>query len=231
MIRGRPSEKCGSLVRLKETLTLWSDLRSRAQNLSELVELVHGGTGRLRWPGNWRMRRMKSSDILHREEINLTLSGPYDDRPAIVTVQAGAGGTDSQDWAEMLLRGCTCDGPRTSHRPVQVMDMSHGEEAGLRSGTLEIGGDYASGYLSAERGVHRLVRLSPFDPNHLRHTSFASVEVIPAAEEESEAQVRSDEVKMDFFKVQRAGRAERTESGIGSAVDPHSDRHRDFLPE
>ena len=195
--------KMRQLVRLKETLTLWSDLRSRAQNLSELVDLAMEEQD-TSLAGQLEDEADEISGILHREEINLTLSGPYDDRPAIVTVQAGAGGTDSQDWAEMLLR-MYLRWAENQSRPVQVMDMSHGEEAGLRSGTLEIGGDYASGYLSAERGVHRLVRLSPFDPNHLRHTSFASVEVIPAAEEESEAQVRSDEVKMDFFRSSGPG--------------------------
>ena len=110
---------------------------------------------------------------LSREEIALTLAGPYDDRPAIVSVYSGAGGTDSQDWAEMLLKMYAGWG-ETQRRPVQIMDMAYGDEAGLRSATLEIGGPFAYGYLSAERGVHRLVRLSPFDPNNLRHTSFAS---------------------------------------------------------
>ena len=87
-----------------------------------------------------------------------------------------------------------------SKRPVQVMDLSYGDEAGLRGAVLEIGGTYALGYLSSERGVHRLVRLSPYDPNHLRHTSFADVEVLPAAlDEETDAEVKQDDIKMDFF--------------------------------
>ena len=191
------------LVRFKETLGLWSELKARAENLTELVDLaMEEQDGSM--AEQLEAEAEEISRILHREEVNLTLSGPYDDRPAIVTVQAGAGGTDSQDWAEMLLR-MYLRWAENQSRPVQVMDMSHGEEAGLRSGTLEIGGTYASGYLNAERGVHRLVRLSPFDPNHSRHTSFASVEVIPAADEESEAQVRSDEIKMDFFRSSGPG--------------------------
>ena len=191
------------LGRLKDTVALWSDLKSRAQNLLELAELA------LEEQDDSLAEQMESevedlSRILAREEINLTLSGPYDDRPGIVTIQAGAGGTDSQDWVEMLLR-MYLRWAETQARPVQVMDLSYGEEAGLRSGTLEVGGDYASGYLSSERGVHRLVRLSPFDPNHLRHTSFAAVEVIPAAEEGSEVSVRPEDIKMDFFRASGPG--------------------------
>ena len=191
------------LGRLKDTVALWGDLRSRAQNLLELMELA------LEEQDDSLAEQMEAeagelASILDREEINLTLSGPYDDRPAIVTIQAGAGGTDSQDWAEMLLR-MYVRWAETQARPVQVMDLSYGDEAGLRSGTLEVGGDHASGYLSAERGVHRLVRLSPFDPNHLRHTSFAAVEVIPAAEEESEVSVRLEDIKMDTFRASGPG--------------------------
>ena len=191
------------LDRLKETLKLWGDLGSRVKNLLELVDLA------LDEQDDSLTEQMEAesselSRILDREEINLTLSGPYDDRPAIVTIQAGAGDTDSQDWAEMLLR-MYLRWAETQSRPVQVMDLSYAEEAGLRSGTLEVGGDYASGYLSAERGVHRLVRLSPFDPNHLRHTSFAAVEVMPAVEEESEVSVRTEDIKMDFFRASGPG--------------------------
>lgn len=195
--------KMRRLGRLKDTVALWTDLMSRAQNLLDLVDLA------LEEQDDSLAEQMETeagelSRILDREEINLTLSGPYDDRSAIVTIQAGAGGTDSQDWAEMLLR-MYLRWAETQARPVQVMDLSYGEEAGLRSGTLEVGGDYACGYLSAEGGTHRLVRLSPFDPNHLRHTSFAAVEVIPAAEEGFEVSVRPEDVKMDFFRASGPG--------------------------
>ena len=139
-----------------------------------------------------------------REEINLTLSGPYDDRPAIVSIHAGAGGTDAQDWAEMLLQ-MYCQWAETRKRPLEVMDLSYGEEAGLRSATLEVGGAHAFGYLSAERGVHRLVRLSPYDPNNLRQTSFAQVEVIPTSEDDPEIEVRPEDIKMDTFRSSGPG--------------------------
>ena len=191
------------LGRLKNTVDLWRDLQSRATALRDLVDLS------LQEEDNSLEEQMDAeaaeiARVLSREEINLTLSGPYDDRPAIVLIQAGAGGTDSQDWAEMLLRMYVRWG-EIQTRPVQVMDMSYGDEAGLRSATLEIGGTYAVGYLNAERGVHRLVRLSPFDPNHLRHTSFAVVEVMPASEEEAEVSIRQEDIKFDFFRASGPG--------------------------
>jgi peptide chain release factor 2 len=186
------------LGELKDTVTLWRALQSQAASALELAELaVEDGDDS--YQGQLESEAREISQALAREEINLTLSGPFDDRPAIVSIHAGAGGTDSQDWAEMLLRMYTRWAEETK-RPVQVMDLSYGDEAGLRGAVLEIGGNYAHGYLRSERGVHRLVRLSPYDPNHLRHTSFADVEVLPAAlDEESEVEVRQDDIKMDFF--------------------------------
>jgi peptide chain release factor 2 len=190
--------KMQQLVRLKETVSLWRDLQSQAGSLLELTELaLEEGDDSLQ--GQLEAEVTQISKTLEREEINLTLSGPYDDRPAIVSIHAGAGGTDSQDWAEMLL-GMYIRWAEAQRRPVQIMDLSYADEAGLRSATLEIGGPYACGYLSSEQGVHRLVRLSPFDPNHLRHTSFAQVEILPAAqEEETEIAIRPEDLKLDFF--------------------------------
>ena len=192
-----------TLGRLKETVSLWRDMESQASTLLELAELADED-------GDEAMLDQIAGDAsllsrqLSREEIALTLAGPYDDRPAIVSVFSGAGGTDSQDWAEMLLKMYAGWG-ETQRRPVQIMDMAYGDEAGLRSATLEIGGPFAYGYLSAERGVHRLVRLSPFDPNNLRHTSFAQVEVLPAAGEEEDIAVRPEDIKMDTFRSSGPG--------------------------
>ena len=192
-----------TLGRLKETVSLWRDMESQASTLLELTELAEED-------GDETMLAQIAGDAsllsrqLSREEIALTLAGPYDDRPAIVSVFSGAGGTDSQDWAEMLLRMYAGWG-ETQRRPVQIMDMAYGDEAGLRSATLEIGGPFAYGYLSAERGVHRLVRLSPFDPNNLRHTSFAQVEVLPVAGEEEDIAVRPEDIKMDTFRSSGPG--------------------------
>ena len=190
--------KMRQLVRLKESVDLWRDLQSRATSLLELTDLALE-EGDVSLQDQLDQEASEISQILAREEINLTLSGAYDDRSAIVSIHAGVGGTDSHDWAEMLLR-MYVKWADAEKRPVQVMDMSYGDEAGLRSGTLEIGGLRAYGYLGSEGGVHRLVRLSPFDPDHLRHTSFAVVEVLPAAEEEdTEIKVRPEDIKMDFF--------------------------------
>ena len=192
-----------TLGRLKETVSLWREMESQAATLLELTELAEED-------GDETMLSQITGDALQlsrqlsREEIALTLAGPYDDRPAIVSVYSGAGGTDSQDWAEMLLKMYAGWG-ETQRRPVQIMDMAYGDEAGLRSATLEIGGPFAYGYLSAERGVHRLVRLSPFDPNNLRHTSFAQVEVLPVAGEEEDIAVRPEDIKMDTFRSSGPG--------------------------
>ena len=141
---------------------------------------------------------------LAREEIKLTLAGPYDERSAIVSIHSGAGGTDSQDWAQMLLQ-MYVGWAESGRRSIEVMDLSYGDEAGLRSGILEVGGDHAFGYLSAEQGVHRLVRLSPYDPNRLRHTSFANVEILPTVESESDVDIRPEDIKMDTFRSSGPG--------------------------
>ena len=195
--------KMRQLGRLKDTVSLWRGLQERSKALLELVELAQEEddsslTEELEKEGE------DISRIFGREEITLTLSGAYDDRSAIVTIQPGAGGTDSQDWVEMLVRMYT-RWAETTARPVEVMDLSYGDEAGLRSATMEISGPHAFGLLNTERGVHRLVRLSPFDPNHLRHTSFAVVEVLPSSEEEAEVTVRSEDIKLDFFRASGPG--------------------------
>ena len=192
-----------TMGRLRDTLSLWRGLESRSTDLLELTELAIE-------EGDYSLEGQLEADAaaivreFAGEEIKLTLSGPYDDRAAIVTIHSGAGGTDSQDWAEMLLR-MYAGWAEGGKRSVEVLDLSYGDEAGLRSGTLEVGGSHAFGYLSAEQGVHRLVRLSPYDPNNLRHTSFANVEILPAVESESDIDIRSEDVKMDTFRSSGPG--------------------------
>ena len=191
------------LGRIKDTVSTWRGLQSRVGNLFDLTELaMEEGDDSLQ--SELEEEGKEISDALAKQEIILTLSGPYDERSAIVSIHAGVGGTDSQDWAEMLFR-MYVKWAETDTRAVQIMDMSYGEEAGLRSGIIEVTGPYAYGYLSAERGVHRLVRLSPYDPNHLRHTSFAEVEILPSAEEDPEIEVRSDDIKLDVFRSSGPG--------------------------
>ncbi|HEY7802446.1 MAG TPA: peptide chain release factor 2, partial [Dehalococcoidia bacterium] len=150
----------------------------------------------------------RDADALERElealEFELSFSGPYDDRNAIIAIHAGAGGTESQDWAEMLLRMYLrwCE---TRSFPAEVIDMMPGEEAGIKSATIEVTGAYAYGYLKSERGVHRLVRLSPFDSAHARHTSFALVEVLPEAGDAAEVKISPDDIRVDVFRASGHG--------------------------
>lgn len=141
---------------------------------------------------------------LNENYLNTLLNGKYDDSIAILTLHAGAGGTESQDWANMLLRMyqryCERKGFKFS-----IVDMQDGDEAGIKSVTVEVEGDNAYGYLKAESGVHRLVRISPFDANSRRHTSFCSCEVVPLIENDNEIIINSDDIRIDTYRSSGAG--------------------------
>lgn len=144
------------------------------------------------------------AERLDRLEFELMLSGEYDRGNAIVAIHAGAGGTESQDWAEMLMRTYLRWAEKRGFK-ADILDLSPGEEAGVKSATLEIKGQFAYGYLRSERGVHRLVRLSPFDSAHRRHTSFVLVEVLPEVDERVEIEIRPEDVRLDVFRSGGAG--------------------------
>ncbi len=137
-------------------------------------------------------------------EMTARLSGPDDHRSAILSIHPGAGGTESQDWADMLFRMFNRWVERRGFEG-RLMDHQPGDEAGLKSATLEIKGDYAFGYLKAESGVHRLVRISPFDANSRRHTSFASVHVYPVVEDNVDIDIKDEEVRVDTYRASGAG--------------------------
>ena len=137
-------------------------------------------------------------------ETRLLLNGDYDERDAMLTFHAGAGGTESQDWANMLLRMYQRWAEEHGYQ-VEILDISPGEVAGIKSAIVEIKGDYAFGYLKSEHGVHRLVRLSPFDADHARHTSFALIEVLPEAEKEKDLQINQEDLRIDTFKSSGPG--------------------------
>ncbi len=137
-------------------------------------------------------------------ELERTLGGEYDQSPAIFTVNAGTGGTDAQDWAQMLLRMYT-RWIEDHHCQSELVDLSSGDEAGIKSATLIVNGPYAYGKLSAEKGVHRLVRISPFNANGKRQTSFASVEVTPLIEENIELDINPNDLKIDTYRAGGAG--------------------------
>jgi peptide chain release factor 2 len=148
-------------------------------------------------------------------ESRLLLSEPYDVRPAILSVHAGAGGTESQDWAEMLLRMYLRWAER--HRfKTEILDQTEGEEAGLKSVTVGIDGRWAYGQLKSERGVHRLVRISPFDSQKRRHTSFALGEVMPEVEEDQEIEIDEKEIRVDTYRASGAGgqHVNKTDSAV-----------------
>jgi peptide chain release factor 2 len=137
-------------------------------------------------------------------ELQVMLQGPDDGRDAILTIHPGAGGTESQDWAEMLMRMYVRWAERKGF-DVTVLDLQPGEEAGIKSAAIEIKGQYAYGFLRAEKGVHRLVRISPYDAQARRHTSFASVFVYPDVDDTIEIELRDEDIRMDVFRASGAG--------------------------
>ncbi len=136
--------------------------------------------------------------------LETLLTGPYDKNNAILTIHAGSGGTEAQDWAQMIMRMYIRWGEKKEYE-VKVLDILDGEEAGVKSVTIQFNGDNAYGYLKSEHGVHRLVRISPFDAAGRRHTSFCSVEVMPEIDDDIEIDIRPEDIKMDVFRASGAG--------------------------
>jgi len=189
-----------NLVDLRDEIQSWKKLEKKISDIVELADLKDE---------SYREEILIEINAIEKDlsqrELSVLLSEKYDRGNAFLGIHAGAGGTDSQDWAAMLERMYlrwadqnSCD--------VEILDRSIGEEAGIKSVTMSITGKYAYGYLKSEKGVHRLVRLSPFDANHRRHTSFAMVEILPEAEEDDESiQIPVDDVRIDVFKSSGAG--------------------------
>ena len=147
---------------------------------------------------------LEAGEMLEKEELTLLFSGPYDENSAILAIHPGAGGLEAQDWAEMLLRMYTRWSEEKGYT-VELLDYLPGEEAGVKSATFLVQGEKAYGYLQAERGVHRLIRISPFDTGGRRHTSFASVDVLPEVEEGVDVAIDAEELRIDTFRSQGAG--------------------------
>ena len=181
----------------------WRSLDEQTTSLDELVSLaIEEGDDSLLESTNAELSEIQ--DKLDKLEFKLVLSGPFDQRNAIMALHAGAGGVESQDWVGMLMRMYVRWAERKNFG-CDVLDISPGEEAGIKSSVLQISGDYAYGHLKAERGVHRLVRLSPFDADHARHTSFALIEVMPEAEEGTDIDISPDDLRIDVFRAGGAG--------------------------
>jgi peptide chain release factor 2 len=188
---------------LKNWLTPYDTLNHRLQSALEMAELLE----------------TEPDEALHDDlireadeietgaeafELQAMLQGPDDARDALLTIHPGAGGTESQDWAEMLMRMYVRWAERHGFE-VSILDLLPGEEAGIKSVSIEIRGRYAYGYLKAEKGVHRLVRISPYDSQARRHTSFASVFVYPDIDDTIEIDLRDEDIKMDVFRASGAG--------------------------
>ena len=154
-------------------------------------------------------------------ELQHMLRGPDDPRDALLTIHPGAGGTESQDWAEMLMRMYTRWAERRGFE-VEVLDLLEGEEAGIKSAEIEIRGDYAFGLLRAEKGVHRLVRISPFDAQARRHTSFASVFVYPVVDDDIEIEIKEDDLRIDVYRASGKGgqHVNKTSSAVRITHNP-----------
>ncbi len=191
------------LSRAQRSAKEWIELEKKVSDLAELASLLSPGEDRsLETEIESEIEQI--SAILDEREFQLSLSGEHDSRSAILAIHAGAGGTESQDWAEILLRMYLRWAERRGYG-AEILDSSPGEEAGIKSTTINISGDYAYGYLKAEHGVHRLIRLSPFDADHARHTSFALVEVMPEAQPDVDVQIGPDDVKMETFRSSGPG--------------------------
>jgi len=188
---------------IKEETESWLEIKSKVEELVQLIDLsLDEGDTSLEQGIHSEVDKIKSE--LERMEFQLMLGGEYDKRNALLAIHAGAGGTDSQDWAEILLRMYTRWAERRNYQ-AELIDTSPGEEVGIKSAVLEIKGKYAYGYLKSEHGVHRLIRLSPFDADHARHTSFALLEVLPEVEKELEIKIEPDELKVDAFGASGPG--------------------------
>jgi len=189
------------LAEHKKVVDRWRGLEKKVADISESLPLIEEEPA---------FREEIESEIevvasrLDELELEMAFSSVYDARNAILAIHAGAGGVESQDWAEMLMRMYLRWGERRGYK-VEVLDSSLGDEAGIKGATIGVNGDSAFGYLKSEHGVHRLVRLSPFDADHARHTSFVLVEVMPEAETDVDITIEPDDLKVDVFRSSGPG--------------------------
>jgi peptide chain release factor 2 len=203
---------------LRAELETWRGMAERARGLAEMAELAAAdpdeGAALALAPDLERDLAALQADW-NRMEQQLLLSEPFDERGAIVSVYAGAGGTESQDWAEMLLRMYLRWAERTRFK-TEILEATEGEEAGLKSVSFSVDGRWAYGRLRSERGVHRLVRISPYDSQKRRHTSFALVEVMPEVPEDAAAEIDEKELRIDTYRSSGAGgqHVNKTDSAV-----------------
>ena len=185
------------LTALKEETGTWRDLENRSRDAAGLLDLAIE-ENHAEIANEVAREEPEIEQKLAALEFNLLFSGEYDHNNAILSIHSGAGGTESQDWAQMLMRMFLRYADAKGYQ-TEILEEMPGDEAGIKSTTIHIAGTYAYGRLKAERGVHRLVRISPFDANHRRHTSFALVEVMPEIDETVEIEIKPEDVKIDIY--------------------------------
>ncbi len=193
----------GEIKRIKTKCETYSKLNAEIDNLIEMNKLLQTENDEELAKELLKGTKQAKKDV-EKLEIATLFSGKYDNNNAIVTIHPGAGGTESQDWAEMLYRMYTRWATQNDFE-VKELDYLEGEEAGLKSVTFEISGDNSYGYMKSEKGVHRLVRISPFDSGGRRHTSFASVEVLPEITDDIEIEINPDDLRVDTYRASGAG--------------------------
>jgi peptide chain release factor 2 len=198
--------------RVQGRISLLEDLRAALSDSEEILELADED-GELLSEVEEELRRVEL--VLEEQEVARLFAGEYDEGDAILTINSGAGGVDSQDWAEMLARMYRRWAERRNFG-LEVIEYTEDEEAGIKSATFTVSGEYAFGLLSAERGVHRLVRISPFDASSRRHTSFASVAVAPVIDDRVEVEVDEKDLKIDTYRASGAGgqHVNKTDSAV-----------------
>ncbi len=202
-----------ALHRVVDEVEVWNDLEAEAADLAELADSLGKNDDDLLEEVESHLASLRSR--LYDRRFELMLGGDHDDSDAIIGIHSGAGGTESQDWAEMLLRMYQRWGESHGY-DVELLDISPGEEAGIKSATARFTGRHAYGYLRSEAGVHRLVRISPFDAGNRRHTSFAKVETLPVTEDGAEVTLDPGEVRVDTFRSSGHGgqHVNKTESAV-----------------
>ncbi len=195
--------KMQELSALQEEVKRWQKLQNEIEELLELVELSLDDSDEVAF-AEFAAEVERLENEFNAMEFQAMLSGKHDRDDAVLSISAGAGGTEAQDWVEMLLRMYLRWAE--SHRyKTEILDQLEGDGAGLKSVTVLVKGKYAYGYLKAERGVHRLVRISPFDANNRRHTSFALVEVVPDIKGDIDIQINPEDIEMDVYRSSGAG--------------------------
>lgn len=199
----KSTQVLGQIKKIKNKCTVYKNLKTEITNLQELSELLSLEPEE-EMAKDVLKNTIKIQKDLEKFEISTLLSGKYDSNNAIVTIHPGAGGTESQDWAEMLYRMYARWANKNEYT-IKEIDYLEGEEAGLKSVTFEILGENAYGYMKCEKGVHRLVRISPFDAGGRRHTSFASVEVLPEITDDVEIEINPDDLRIDTYRASGAG--------------------------